>query len=112
MLEVMNACQIALFSRDVQVNVIWWISKKYKVLLIDLLDEPLHGISAEQVKTVYLQKLDRATTQLNGAMCILRSIWNWAPTKYDDSDLFIRNPVCRAMKQLGVTVGPTAELVG
>lgn len=54
------------------------IRNKCEVLLVDLLDQPLHTISAEQVKTVYLQKVDRGKTQLNGAMRILRSIWNWA----------------------------------
>jgi len=80
------------------------IKGKFEKLLIDLLDEPLYAISAEQVKTVYLQKVGRGQTQMHGAMRILRSIWNWAQAKYDESDLFIRNPVSRAMKQLGVNI--------
>ena len=88
------------------------IRNKCEVLLVDLLDQPLHSISAEQVKTVYLQKVGRGKTQLNGAMRILRSIWNWAQTKYDDSDLFIRNPVSRAMKQLGVNINRTNRCTG
>ena len=83
------------------------IKNKCEVLLIDLLGEPLHGISAEQVKTVYLQKVGRGKTQLDGAMRILRSVWNWAQAKYDESDLFVRNPVSRAMKQLGVNINRT-----
>tara|TARA_R110002072_G_scaffold165846_1_gene319088 strand:+ start:60 stop:1250 length:1191 start_codon:yes stop_codon:yes gene_type:complete len=88
------------------------IRNKCEVLLVDLLDQPLHSISAEQVKTVYLQKVGRGETQLNGAMRILRSIWNWAQTKYDDSDLFIRNPVSRAMKQLGININRTNRCTG
>ncbi len=45
-------------------------------------------------------------------MRILRSIWNWAQTKYDDSDIFIRNPVSRAMKQLGVNINRTNRCTG
>lgn len=88
------------------------IKNKCEVLLIDLLDKPLHGISAEQVKIVYLQKVGRGKTQLHGAMRIFRSIWNWAQIKYDDSDLFIRNPVSRAMKQLGVNINRTNHCTG
>ncbi len=88
------------------------IRNKCEVLLVDLLDLPLHSISAEQIKTVYLQKVVRGETQLNCAMRILRSIWNWAQTKYDDSDLFIRNPVSRAMKQLGVNINRTNRCTG
>lgn len=88
------------------------IRNKCEVLLVDLLDLPLHSISPEQVKTVYLQKVGRGETQLNCAMRILRSIWNWAQTKYDDSDLFIRNPVSRAMKQLGVNINRTNRCTG
>ncbi len=88
------------------------IRNKCEVLLVDLLEQPLHSLSAEQVKTVYLQKVDRGKTQLNGAMRILRSIWNWAQTKYDDTELFIRNPVSRAMKQLGVNINRTNRCTG
>ncbi|MCB1663588.1 MAG: tyrosine-type recombinase/integrase [Pseudomonadales bacterium] len=88
------------------------IRNKCEVLLVDLLDLPLHSISPEQVKTVYLQKVGRGKTQLDCAMRILRSIWNWAQTKYDDSDLFIRNPVSRAMKQLGVNINRTNRCTG
>lgn len=88
------------------------IRNKCEALLVDLLDLPLHSISAEQVKTVYLKKVGRGKTQLNGAMRIFRSIWNWAQTKYDDSDLFIRNPVSRAMKQLGVNINRTNRCTG
>jgi integrase len=73
-------------------------------LLADLLDESLCAISAEQVKTVYLQQVGKGETQLNNAMRILRSVWNWAQVKYDESDLFLRNPVSKAMKQLGVNI--------
>lgn len=88
------------------------IRNKCEVLLVGLLDQPLYSISAEQVKTAYLQKVGRGETQLNGAMRILRSIWNWAQTKYDDSDLFIRNPVSRAMKQLGININRTNRCTG
>lgn len=76
-------------------------------LLGDLMAVSLHAISAEQVKTVYLDKVDRGETQLHNALRILRSVWNWAQTKYDDSDLFVRNPVSRVMKQLGVNINRT-----
>lgn len=76
------------------------IKNKCEVLLADLLDEPLYRISAEQVKAVYLQQVGKGETQLHNAMRILRSVWNWAQAKYDESDLFLRNPVSRAMKQL------------
>ena len=80
------------------------IKNKCEVLLADLLDEHLYRISAEQVKAVYLQQVGKGETQLHNAMRILRSVWNWAQAKYDESDLFIRNPVSRAMKQLGVNI--------
>ncbi len=88
------------------------IRNKCEVLLADLLDQPLHSISSEQVKTVYLQKVGRGKTQLDGAMRILRSIWNWAQTKYDDSNLFLRNPVSLAMKQLGININRTNRCTG
>jgi len=80
------------------------IKNKCETLLADLLDEPLYSISAEQVKAVYLQQVGKGETQLHNAMRILRSVWNWAQAKYDESDLFLRNPVSRAMKQLGVNI--------
>jgi hypothetical protein len=80
------------------------IKNKCEALLVDLLDEPLYSISAEQVKAVYLQQVGKGETQLHNAMRILRSVWNWAQAKYDESDLFLRNPVSRAMKQLGVNI--------
>uniref|UniRef100_UPI002626FC6C tyrosine-type recombinase/integrase n=1 Tax=uncultured Paraglaciecola sp. TaxID=1765024 RepID=UPI002626FC6C len=80
------------------------IKNKCEALLVDLLDEPLYSISAEQVKTVYLQKVGKGETQLHNAMRILRSVWNWAQAKYDESNLYLRNPVSRAMKQLGVNI--------
>ena len=80
------------------------IKNKCEALLADLLDEPLYSISAEQVKTIYLQQVGKGETQLHNAMRILRSVWNWAQAKYDESDLFLRNPVSRAMKQLGVNI--------
>lgn len=88
------------------------IRNKCEVLLVDLLDLPLHSISPEQIKTVCLQKVGRGKTQLDCAMHILRSILNWAQTKYDDSDLFIRNPVSRAMKQLGVNINRINRCTG
>ncbi|MEE8059032.1 MAG: tyrosine-type recombinase/integrase [Pseudomonadales bacterium] len=83
------------------------IKNKCGGLLGDLLDEPLHAITAEQVKTVYLKQVGKGQTQLHNAMRILRSVWNWAQAKYDESDLFLRNPVTRAMKQLGVNINRT-----
>ncbi len=83
------------------------IKNKGEVLLVDLLDEPLYSITPEDVKTVYLKQVGRGKTQLDGAMRILRSVWNWAQSKYDESDLFIRNPVSRAMRQLGVNINRT-----
>ena len=80
------------------------IKNKCEALLVELLDEPLCSISAEQVKAVYLQQVGKGETQLHNAMRILRSVWNWAQAKYDESDLFLRNPVSRAMKQLGVNI--------
>ena len=88
------------------------IKQKCEGLLIELFDQPLHTISTEQVKTVYLKKVGRGKTQLHSAMRIFRSIWNWAQTKYDDFDLFIRNPVSRAMKQLGVNINRTNRCTG
>lgn len=88
------------------------IKNKCEVLLVDLLDQPLYRISADQVKTVYLKKVGRGKTQLHSAMRVLRSIWNWAQTKYDDAELFIRNPVTRAMKQLGVNINRSNRLTG
>lgn len=80
------------------------IKNKCEALLADLLDEPLYSLSAEQVKTVYLRQVGKGETQLHNAMRILRSVWNWAQAKYDQSDLFIRNPVSRLMRQLGVNI--------
>ena len=80
------------------------IKNKCEALLMDLLDEPLYCITAEEVKAVYLQQVGKGETQLHNAMRILRSVWNWAQAKYDESDLFLRNPVSRAMKQLGVNI--------
>lgn len=83
------------------------IQQKFAVLLSGLLDYPLCEISAEQVKKEYLVQVKKGTTQLHNAMRIFRSLWNWAQTKYDDSELFLRNPVSRAMKQLGVNINRT-----
>ena len=83
------------------------IKHRCELLLLSLMDEPLYLISPEQVKAVYLQQVKRGKTQLHLAMRILRSIWNWAQAKYDEVDIFIRNPVSRAMKQLGVNINRT-----
>lgn len=83
------------------------IKNKSESLLVDLMGEPLFSITPDQVKAVYLQKVARGKTQLDNAMRILRSVWNWAQSKYDESELFIRNPVSRAMKQLGININRT-----
>ena len=83
------------------------IDYTFESLLPELLDEPLYSITPEYVKNLYLEKLPRGKTQLHNAMRILRSVWNWAETKYDDTELFIRNPVSRAMKQLNVNINKT-----
>ncbi|MAZ69090.1 tyrosine-type recombinase/integrase [Porticoccus sp.] len=83
------------------------IKDKSNSLLFDLLDEPLYSMTPERVKVVYLNMVPKGQTQLNNAMRILRSIWNWAQSKYDDSGLFVRNPVSRAMKQLGININRT-----
>lgn len=80
------------------------IKDKCNSLLTDLLDVPLYSLTPEQVKVVYLDKVPRGQAQLHNAMRILRSVWNWAQTKYDDAGLFVRNPVSRAMKQLGINI--------
>ncbi len=101
-------------ERQLGAKYLWDIERHSRLLLSDLLDEPLYLITPEQVKTVYLNKVGRGTikggrgtTQLHQAMRILRSVWNWAQAKYDESDLFIRNPVSRAMKQLGININRT-----
>lgn len=81
-------------------------------ILVELLDIPLHTLSVDQVKAVYLKRVNKAPTQMKGAMRILRSVWNWAESKYGDSDLFIRNPVSRAMRQLGVNINRTNRCTG
>lgn len=83
------------------------IKDKCNNLLGDLLDLPLYSLTPEQVKTVYLKMVLRGKTQLDNAMRILRSVWNWAQSKYDESELFVRNPVSRAMKQLGININRT-----
>lgn len=94
-------------ERQLSPRYIWDIERHSRLLLSDLLDEPLYLISPDQVKTAYLQKVGRGATQLHIAMRMLRSVWNWAQAKYDESDLFIRNPVSRAMKQLGININRT-----
>lgn len=86
------------------------IETKYKCdsVLADLMDQPRYTLSAEDVKTLYLRRVGKKSkAQLYGAMRILRSIWNWAQAKYDESDLFIRDPVSRARKRLGVNINRT-----
>jgi integrase len=94
-------------ERQLSPRYIWDFERLTRLLLSDLMDEPLYRISPEQIKTVYLQKVGRGTTQLHLVLRMLRSVWNWAQAKYDESDLFIRNPVSRAMKQLGVNINRT-----
>lgn len=83
------------------------IHGKCVVLLDRLLDEPLYLITVEQVKSIYLLKVGKGQTQLNNAMRVFRSVWNWAQNKYYESDLFLSNPISRAMKQLGVNINKT-----
>ena len=88
------------------------IEGKANTLLVDILDTPLFSLSSDQVKAIYLEKVGRGQTQLNSAMRILRSVWNWAESKYDYDDLFLRNPVSRAMKQLGVNINRSNRCTG
>ena len=88
------------------------IKNKSSQLFSELLDEPLYELSPDRVKGVYLKKVSRGPCQLNGAMRVLRSVWNWAQCKYDETGLFIRNPVSRAMKQLGVNINRTNRCTG
>ncbi|PCJ22897.1 MAG: site-specific recombinase [SAR86 cluster bacterium] len=83
------------------------IEHRCGVLLKCLYNEPLYLLTPERVKEVYLELVPRGKTQLHNAMRILRSVWNWAQVKYDDAELFVRNPVSRAMKQLGVNINRT-----
>lgn len=83
------------------------IKTRCGVLLHDLYNEPLYSLTPERIKEVYLKLVPRGKTQLHNAMRILRSVWNWAQSKYDDSELYARNPVSRAMKQLGVNINRT-----
>lgn len=83
------------------------INKIMKGQLLELQERPLYELTAEQVKTLYLKKVKKAESQLNGAMRVLRSIWNWAESKYGESGLFSKNPVSKAMKQLGININRT-----
>ncbi|GJL84050.1 MAG: hypothetical protein DHS20C01_36840 [marine bacterium B5-7] len=66
-------------ERQLSPRYIWDIERHSRLLLSDLLDEPLYLNSPEQIKTVYLQKAGRGTTQLHIAMRMLRSVWRHRP---------------------------------
>lgn len=83
------------------------IDKAMKNHLNTLADVPLHSISPEQVKHLYQSKIAKTKAQLHNAMRILRSVWNWAQTKYYQSELFKINPVCQAMRELRVNINKT-----
>jgi len=83
------------------------IERSCKGTLSDLMSLPLHSLTHEQVKLVYLKQAMKGPTVAKSAMRILRAVWNWAEVKYVDSGLFLRNPVTLAMKQLNVNVNKT-----
>ncbi|MGH1484704.1 MAG: tyrosine-type recombinase/integrase [Cellvibrionaceae bacterium] len=83
------------------------IEKMSRGVLSELLDLPLYSLSPDQVKIVYLRQSVKGKSVANNAMRILRSVWNWAQLMHTDSELFVRNPVSLAMRQLGVNINKT-----
>lgn len=78
-----------------------------RTVFADVIDTPLYAISTQQVTMVYLKQAAKGKTVACNAMRILRSVWNWAQAKYDDTGIFVRNPVGLAMRQLGVNINQT-----